>query len=179
MWVYACINVYDSCLWFSVVMCWRLIWGVSILAWNHTLIFFYFIPDQGPLYQYRLQDYPLSKHLTQLCWGKPDAFPGLGSFCGVSTVGHALNISEKSCPRDVQKKSKTPTRLFSMWRRSSYSLSLSQMTDLATLSLREGPATLPRKLILAAYIQDLVISLMIQIFMTKDENRNVRLLPVC
>uniref|UniRef100_H2L409 NACHT LRR and PYD domain-containing protein n=1 Tax=Oryzias latipes TaxID=8090 RepID=H2L409_ORYLA len=50
--------------------------------------------------------------------------------------------------------------LLSMWRRSGSTPSSLRVTELLTLSLRERPATLRRKLISAACIRDLVLSVM-------------------
>ncbi|MEQ2311990.1 hypothetical protein AMECASPLE_026368 [Ameca splendens] len=55
-----------------------------------------------------------------------------------------------------------------MWRSSGSTPSPSRMAELLTLSLRECPATLRRKLISPACIQDLVLSVM-----TIGEGRNV------
>ncbi|MEQ2182505.1 hypothetical protein GOODEAATRI_023077 [Goodea atripinnis] len=51
-----------------------------------------------------------------------------------------------------------PNWLLSMWKSSGSTPSPSRMAELLTLSLRECPATLRRKLILAACIRDLVLS---------------------
>ncbi|MEQ2309410.1 hypothetical protein AMECASPLE_038409 [Ameca splendens] len=61
------------------------------------------------------------------------------------------------------------------WRSRSSTLSSSSIAELLTLSLRECPATLRRKLISATCIRDLVLSVMTQKFMAIGEGRNVDL----
>ncbi|KAK0136682.1 hypothetical protein N1851_027129 [Merluccius polli] len=78
---------------------------------------------------------------------------------GLLPVGRALNTSPGRRPGGIL--TRYPSHLIwllSTRRSSGSTLSSSRMTELLTLSLRESPATLRRKLISAACTRDLVLS---------------------
>ncbi|KAK3543032.1 hypothetical protein QTP70_008716 [Hemibagrus guttatus] len=82
---------------------------------------------------------------------------------GLFPVGHARNTSPGRRPGGIR--NRCPSHLncpLSMWRSSGSTPSSSRVTELLTLSLRECPATLRRKLVLAACIRDLTLSVMTQ-----------------
>ncbi|KAK0152077.1 hypothetical protein N1851_006562 [Merluccius polli] len=111
-------------------------------------------------------DFPLPSHFVQLFLGDPEAFPGQPERHSLSSVSWVfpvvsyqwdVNTSPGRRPGGIL--TRCPSHL--IWllstRRSSGSTpSSSQMTELLTLSLRESPATLRRKLILAACTRDLL-----------------------
>ncbi|CAM4646829.1 unnamed protein product [Leuciscus chuanchicus] len=88
----------------------------------------------------------------------PPALPG--GHRGVSRLAGRHNPSSvlpgKASRRHPEQMPEPPQ----MWRSSGSSLSSSRVTELITLYLRDRPATLRRKLISAACIQDLVLSVM-------------------
>ena len=109
-------------------------------------------------------DFPFPSYFIQLFLGDPEAFPGQPSvswvFPGVSYqwdvpwTPHQGGILTR-CPSHL-------IWLLSMRRSSGSTPSSSRMTELLTLSLRESPATLRRKLISAACTRDLVLSVITQ-----------------
>ncbi len=89
-----------------------------------------------------------------------EAFPGQSGDI-ILPVGRAQNTSPGRRPGGIQ--NRCPSHLswlLSMSRSSGSTLSSSRVNELLTLSLRERPATLRRKLISAACIRDLVLSVM-------------------
>ncbi|KAK0136585.1 hypothetical protein N1851_027270 [Merluccius polli] len=118
----------------------------------------------------RLQVYYVLPSGGQLFLGDPEAFPGqprdiVSPACPGSSPGPPTS---GTCPEHLTREAsggiltRCPSHL--IWllstRRSSGSTpSSSRMTELLTLSLRESPATLLRKLISAACTRDLVLSL--------------------
>ncbi len=87
----------------------------------------------------------------------------LGLPRGLLPVGRARNTFPGRRPGGIW--NRCPSHLswpLSMWRSSGSTLSSSRVTELLTLSLRERPATLRKKLISAACIRDLVLSVMTQ-----------------
>ncbi|MED6273802.1 hypothetical protein CHARACLAT_010143 [Characodon lateralis] len=118
--------------------------------------------------QQRHPDVPLPRHLLQLLRVEPKAFPGQprdtvppacpGSSPGPPPGGTCLGTP----PRKASRRHRHLNWLLLMWRSSGSTPSSSRMVELLTLSLRECPATLRRKLISAACILDLVLSVMTQ-----------------
>ncbi|KAK3541733.1 hypothetical protein QTP86_002115 [Hemibagrus guttatus] len=87
----------------------------------------------------------------------------LGLPRGLFPVGHARNTSPGRRPGGIRNRCPShPNCPLSMWRSSGSTPSSSRVTELLTLSLRERPATLRRKLISAACIWDLTLSVMTQ-----------------
>ncbi|TWW77574.1 hypothetical protein D4764_12G0009640 [Takifugu flavidus] len=121
----------------------------------------------------RSPDFPLPSYFFQLIRRDPQAFPDQsrdivsptcpGSSRGLLPEGHALNTAPGRRPGGIL--TRYPSHL--IWllstRRSSGSTpSSSRMAELLTLSLRESPATLRRKLISAACTRDLDLSVITQ-----------------
>ncbi|KAK3533589.1 hypothetical protein QTP70_023416, partial [Hemibagrus guttatus] len=104
--------------------------------------------------------------LGSLGQGFPGAGLALGNrhpAMGLFPVGHALNTSPGRRPGGIR--NRCPSHLncpLSMWRSSGSTPSSSRVTELLTLSLRERPATLRRKLISDTCIRDLTFSVMTQ-----------------
>ncbi|XDV29368.1 hypothetical protein PO909_032505 [Leuciscus waleckii] len=104
-------------------------------------------------------DFPLPRHFLQLFRGYTEAFPGqpgdiVPPACPRSSPGSPPG---GTCPEHLPGKAsrRHPEKMpepTSMWRSSGSTLSSSRVTELLTLSLRDRPATLRRKLILAACI---------------------------
>ena len=116
---------------------------------------------------------PLPGHFLHLFQEVPKAFPGQpsdivapacpGSSSGSTPAGHARHTSRGRRPEGNQYRCPSHLSwLLSMWRSSDSTPSSSRVTELLTLSLRERPATLRRKLISAAGFRDLILSVMTQ-----------------
>ncbi|MED6241711.1 hypothetical protein ATANTOWER_024873 [Ataeniobius toweri] len=131
--------------------------------------------SRGQQTQERHPDVPLPRHLLQLLREEPKAFPGqprdiVPPACpgpsprmSLLPVGRAWNTSRGRHPGGIRYRCPSHLNwLLSMWRSNGSTPSPSWMAELLTLSLKECPATLQRKLISAACIRDLVLSVMTQ-----------------
>ncbi|KAL7876885.1 hypothetical protein SRHO_G00035280 [Serrasalmus rhombeus] len=116
---------------------------------------------------------PLPRHLLQLFQRDTEAFPRqlrdiIPPACPGSSPGsppHRTCLEHLPIEASRGRLTKCPNHLnwlLSTWRSSGSTPSLSRIADLLTLSLRESLAILWRKLILAACIRDLVLSVTTQ-----------------
>ena len=113
-------------------------------------------------------DTPLPGHIKQLLPGDAKMFPGQPrDIISPAFPQSALWFSPRwACPKHLPRKtSSCPNQLnwlLLMQRSSGSTLSLSQMPELLTLSLRLSPATLWRELTLAACDHNLILSVTTQ-----------------
>ena len=135
----------------------------------HPSIHFLFgARSQGQLSEHEDPDFPFPGHFLQ--FGEDwKAFPGQPS-----DIVTPVYPGSSFRPGGIRYRCLSHLSwLLSMWRSSGSTPSSSRVTELLTLSIREHPATLRRKLTSAACIQVLILSATTQMFMTIGEGRNV------